>query len=199
MSSSSVIDQSILKPASYREQQTEVLLTSGLGTDYGLGVDVDVRKGHRRISHGGEAVGYLSQNRIYPDDRAAIVVLDNADFGNAQTSIADAIEDIIFADNGDVGRAKAVFEGLCAGKIDRAQFTANGNYYFTAQALADYRASLAPLGEPKSFTRDRSSLRGGFTAEVYTLDYGTKKLTIVLRAEPGANGRIEQFTVYPAD
>jgi len=47
--------------------------------------------------------------------------------------------------------------------------------------------------------RKSSALRGGFTAEVYTLDYGTKKLTIVLRAEPGADGRIEQFTVYPAE
>ena len=195
----SVIDQSVMKPASYRDQQTEVLLTNGAGTDYGLGVEVDVKKGHRRISHGGEAVGYLSENRIYPDDRAAIVVLDNADFGNAQTSIADAIENVIFADAGDVGRARAVFEGLRQGRIDRNAFTANGNYYFTPQAIADYKASLAPLGEPKSFTRERSSLRGGFTAEVYSLDYGSKKLTLILRAEPGPNGRIEQFTLYPAD
>jgi len=195
----SVIDQNVMKPASYHEQQTEVLLTSGAGTGYGLGVEVDIAKGHRRISHGGEAVGYLSENRIYPDDRAAIVVLDNADFGNAQTSIADSIEKIIFADTGDVSRAQAVFEGLRAGRIDRAQFTANGNYYFTAQALADYQASLAAMGAPKSFVRRSSSLRGGFTAEVYTVDYGTKKLTIVLRAEPGEKGRIEQFTVYPAD
>jgi len=195
----SVIDQSVMKPASYREQQTEVLLSSGAGTDYGLGVYVGIRKGHRRINHGGEAVGYLSENRIYPDDRAAIVVLDNADFGDAQTAIADAIENVLFADTGDVGRARSVFECLRAGKIDRAAFTANGNYYFTAQALADYRASLAPLGEPKSFVRDSSSLRGGFTAERYTLDYGNRKLTIVLRAEPGPNGRIEQFTVYPSN
>jgi CubicO group peptidase (beta-lactamase class C family) len=195
----SVIEQSVMKPASYREQQTEVLLTSGAGTNYGLGVEVDTVKGHRRISHGGEAVGYLSENRIYPDDRAAIVVLDNADFGNAQTAIGDAIEKIIFADAGDVSRAKAVFEGLRAGKIDRAQFTANGNYYFTAEALADYKTSLAALGEPKSFIRRSSALRGGFTAEAYTVDYGTRKLTIVLRAEAGAHGRIEQFTVYPAE
>jgi len=195
----SVIDQSVMKPASYREQQTEVLLTSGVGTSYGLGVEVDMVKSHRRISHGGEAVGYLSENRIYPDDRAAIVVLDNADFGNAQTAIADAIEKVIFADAGDVSRAKAVFEGLRAGKINRGQFTANGNYYFTPEALADYKASLAALGEPKSFTRRSSALRGGFTAEAYTVDYGAKKLTIVLRAEPGAHGRIEQFTVYPAE
>jgi len=195
----SVIDQSVMKPASYREQQTEVLLTSGVGTSYGLGVEVDMVKSHRRISHGGEAVGYLSENRIYPDDRAAIVVLDNADFGNAQTAIADAIEKVIFADAGDVSRAKAVFEGLRAGKIDRNQFTTNGNYYFTPEALADYKASLAALGEPKSFVRRSSALRGGFTAEAYTVDYGAKKLTIVLRAEPGAKGRIEQFTVYPAE
>ena len=195
----SVIDQSVMKPASYREQQTEVLLTSGVGTSYGLGVEVDMVKSHRRISHGGEAVGYLSENRIYPDDRAAIVVLDNADFGNAQTAIADAIEKVIFADAGDVSRAKAVFEGLRAGKINRGQFTANGNYYFTPEALADYKASLAALGEPKSFTRRSSALRGGFTAEAYTVDYGAKKLTIVLRAEPGTHGRIEQFTVYPAE
>jgi len=195
----SVIDQSVMKPASYHEQQTEVLLTSGAGTDYGLGVEVDITKGHRRISHGGEAVGYLSENRIYPDDRAAIVVLDNADFGNAQTSIADSIEKILFADAGDISRAKAVFEGLRAGRINRAQFTANGNHYFTPQAIADYRTSLTALGEPRSFVRNRSSLRGGFTAESYTVDYDTKKLTIVLRAEPGPKGRIEQFTVYPAD
>jgi hypothetical protein len=47
--------------------------------------------------------------------------------------------------------------------------------------------------------RRSSTLRGGFTAEAYDLDYGTRKLTIVLRAEPGPKGRIEQFTVYPAD
>jgi hypothetical protein len=195
----SVIDQSVMKPPSYHAQQTEVLLTSGAPTGYGLGVDVAIKNGHRRISHGGEAVGYLSENRIYPDDRAAIVVLDNADFGNAQTSIADAIEKVIFADAGDVSRAKAVFAGLRAGKIDRSQFTANGNFYFTPQALADYRTSLAALGEPKAFTRTSSSLRGGFTSEVYKVDYGAKTLTVILRAEPGPKGRIEQFTVYPAD
>ncbi len=43
-----------------------------------------------------------------------------------------------------------------------------------------------------------ASLRGGFTSEVYTVTYPGRTLTIVLRAEPGANGKIEQFTVYPA-
>src|SRR5437870_8022767 len=36
----SIIDRKILKPSSYRELGTEVLLKNGLGTHYGLGVDV---------------------------------------------------------------------------------------------------------------------------------------------------------------
>jgi D-alanyl-D-alanine carboxypeptidase len=194
----SVIDRSVMKPSSYADQQRSVLLTDGTSSNYGLGVFVRTAKGHRQISHGGEAAGYLSENRIYPDDRAAIVVLDNADFGDAQTALADAIEGILFADSGDTSRALSVYRALREGRIDRDAFTRNGNFYFTATTLADYRASLAPLGEPKSVSRDSTALRGGLTAEKYTLDFGTKKLTIVLRAEPGPNGRIEQFTVYPA-
>jgi CubicO group peptidase (beta-lactamase class C family) len=194
----SVIQQSVMRPASYADQQRSVLLTNGTSSNYGLGVDVGNIKGHRRISHGGEAAGYLSENRIYPDEGAAIIVLDNADFGNAQVAIADAIEKILFADSGDTSRALSVYRSLREGRIDRSAFTENGNFYLTARAVADYRTSLAPLGEPKGITRDSSALRGGLTAEKYTLDFGTKKLTIVLRAEPGPNGRIEQFSVYPA-
>ncbi|WP_404709891.1 serine hydrolase domain-containing protein [Sphingomonas sp. MMS24-J13] len=194
----SVIDQSVMRPTSYAEQQRSVLLTNGTSSNYGLGVDVQNVKGHRRISHGGEAAGYLSENRIYPDEKAAIIVLDNADFGNAQTAIADAIEKILFADSGDTSRALSVYRSLRDGRIDRSAFTENGNFYLTARAVADYRTSLMPLGEPKSITRDSSALRGGLTAEKYTLDFGTRKLTIVLRAQPGPNGRIEQFSVYPA-
>jgi CubicO group peptidase (beta-lactamase class C family) len=194
----SVIDKSLMKPASYAEQQRAVTLTNGTGSNYALGVYNQTVRGHRRVSHGGEAVGYLSENRIYPDDKAAVVVLDNADFGDAHTAIADAIEGILFADGGDTGRALSIYRGLVQGRIDRDAFTANGNFYFTAQALADYAQSLAPLGEPKAIRRDSTALRGGFTAERYTLDFGTRKMTVMLRAEPRANGRIEQFTVYPA-
>src|SRR5436189_1261277 len=43
----SMIDQKVMKPASYRELETEVLLKNGLGTHYGLGVDVASDAGHR--------------------------------------------------------------------------------------------------------------------------------------------------------
>lgn len=193
-----MIDAKLLSPAGYKAQQTPVVLTDGKSSDYGLGIDVGSVDGHRRLSHGGEAVGFLSENRVYPDDKAAIVVMVSGDFGNAQTAIADRIEGQLFPQADQTARARGVFDMLREGKIDRSRFTVNGNFYFTPTALADYRASLAPLGQPTGFRQRAAKLRGGFTAESYTVSYPGRTLTVVLRAEPGANGKIEQFTVYPA-
>src|SRR5438067_5196637 len=60
----SMIDQTILKPASYRAMQTEVQLASGVGTRYGLGVNVSSSEGRRVISHGGEVSGFTANNTV---------------------------------------------------------------------------------------------------------------------------------------
>src|ERR1035437_7917021 len=67
----SVMNHTVLKPASYMTQQTNVLLKNGTGTGYGLGVDVGAPNSHRLISHGGEVSGFTTQNSIYPDDHVA--------------------------------------------------------------------------------------------------------------------------------
>ena len=52
----SIINQSVLKPASYREMETEVVLKDGVGTRYGLGMFVQQQRasdaGARRRSIG---------------------------------------------------------------------------------------------------------------------------------------------------
>src|SRR5579871_5732454 len=58
----SIINQTLLKPASYREFETEVLLKNGAGTSYGLGVDVNLEQGHRTLSHDGEVSGFTAAN-----------------------------------------------------------------------------------------------------------------------------------------
>ncbi|HKF69544.1 MAG TPA: serine hydrolase domain-containing protein, partial [Vicinamibacterales bacterium] len=75
----STIDQTILKPASYRAMQTNTLLANGLATGYGLGVQVGVSAGRRLVSHTGEVSGFTAANQIFPDDKAAVVVLTNLD------------------------------------------------------------------------------------------------------------------------
>jgi CubicO group peptidase (beta-lactamase class C family) len=96
----SVIDQSLLNPASYGKMETEVQLTSGVGTRYGLGVSVAMTDGRRRISHGGEVSGFTAQNNVYPDDRTAVTVLVNLDATNASDQIATKIGKPALRDHG---------------------------------------------------------------------------------------------------
>src|SRR6266446_6303691 len=69
----SIMDQKLMKPSSYREFGTEVLLKNGLSTHYGLGVDVNSQAGHRALSHGGEVSGFTAQNVVFPDEKVAVV------------------------------------------------------------------------------------------------------------------------------
>ncbi|HWE45618.1 MAG TPA: serine hydrolase domain-containing protein [Caulobacteraceae bacterium] len=190
------IDEKLLKPASYKAQRTAIILHDGKDSKYGLGVDVTTLGRRRMLEHGGEISGFLSNNQVFPDDKAAVVVLTNADFGGAQGAISGAIDDILFPGADQTRVAKAIFDDLRAGRIDRTHFTPNANAYFSAEALHDFAASLGPLGEPQSFVRQRFSLRGGMTSEVYRVTYPDRALTIILRAYP--DGKVEQFLVQPS-
>src|SRR5271170_7563494 len=70
----SLIAQTVLKPESYKEMFTEIKTKDGNGTHYGLGVAIRELDGHRLIEHGGEVSGFTSENLVFPDERAAVVV-----------------------------------------------------------------------------------------------------------------------------
>jgi len=196
----SVIKQTILKPASYRAQQTTTLLANGTSTGYGLGINVNMVGGRRRLSHGGAVSGYTTTNQVYPDDRAAIVVFTNIYPGGAGASgqIASRVAAIIFSssDTADVAAGEAaqkVYDGLAQGRIDRSRFTSNANAFFTDQVLADYGASLGPLGATTEFTATGSQLLGGLRIRGYRIRAGNVTLDLTMMTLP--DGRIEQYIV----
>jgi CubicO group peptidase (beta-lactamase class C family) len=196
------IDRTLLPAADWTLQETPLHLADGSATGYGLGVFAGDRGGRLRVEHGGEAVGFLSENIVYPSDRIAIVVLVNAWFGRAEGEIAAKIEAMLLppaAGQDSTAPARALYDQLRSGGLDRKLLTDNANFYFTGTVLDDYRISLTPLGEPQSFTANGPPrLRGGFVNRNYTLTFPDRKLLIVTYAEPGANGRWEQFLVMPA-
>jgi CubicO group peptidase (beta-lactamase class C family) len=158
----STIDQTILKPASYQTMQTNTLLKNGVASGYGLGVQVGTSAGRRVVSHTGEVSGFTAANTIYPDDRAAVVVLTNLDATGASSQLAGRIATLLFRatspDNAAaaaLAQAKTIFEGLQRGRIDRALFTSNANAYFTdaARVPAGVRA-----GQPVAARRDGGPL-----------------------------------------
>ena len=194
----SIIDQKLLKPASYRELANDVHLKNGLATQYGLGIGVNSQAGHRALSHGGEVSGFTAQNVVFPDDRAAIVVLVNQDAAGAAGPIAAGIAPLLFATNdpatpAKLEQAKRIFADLQQGKIDRSLFTDNANGYFSEQALADFAAGLGPLGQPQSFMQTGQSLRGGMIGRSYLIRFPQKTIRAWTYEMP--DGKLEQYQI----
>jgi hypothetical protein len=67
-------------------------------------------------------------------------------------------------------KARAVFEANRAGKIDRAQYTADMNGRITDAALAQASAELRNLGEVKSFIQVRKITHGPVTLYVFRIE-----------------------------
>jgi D-alanyl-D-alanine carboxypeptidase len=202
----SMMNRSLLKPASYDAMFTNVTLKNGKPTGYGLGVQVGERDGQHVISHSGEVSGFVSQNTIYPDTRAAVTVLTNIDASSAAATIARALGPIVLSpgangssDNGvqaATARALKIFTGLQNGELDRSQLTDLCNHYFTAEAIQDFASSLKPLGSPQSFTQVASQPRGGMTFRAFRVVFPNRRLTVTTYEEP--DGKLEQYLVLPA-
>src|SRR5580700_3660809 len=194
----SIIDQELLKPASYQDFETEVLLKNGLGTRYGLGVEVSSQLGHRSLSHSGEVSGFTSENLVFPDERAAVAVLTNQDAADAAGAIATGIAPLLLASDDPatpekLAQARKIVEGLQHGTVDRSVFTGNANFYFNEQALKDFAGSLGPLGAPEEFIQTRQALRGGMKLRVYSIKF--PKLTLRAWTYEMPDGKLEQFQI----
>jgi len=180
-------------------------LNNGLSAGYGLGVAVSKRNGHRAVSHSGEVGGFVAQNVVYPDEHIAIAVLTNQEASSAAGAIARDIADAIFADESAAGtsaagakaaetQAERIIGRLQRGLVDRELFTPNGNFYFDADAIADFKSSLAPLGDVKSVRETSSSLRGGMTFRAFDVAF-EKGMKLRLTTYTMPDGKIEQFLI----
>ena len=194
----SIMDQKLLRPASYRELEREMQLNNGIGTRYGLGVSLAMEAGHRAVSHGGEVSGFVSESIVFPDERVSVVALTNQDASSAADEISHGIVPLLFEQNDPatpekLEQAKKIFAGLQHATIDRSLFSDNANAYFSEQALQDFAAGLAPLGTPKQFTQVRQGLRGGMTLRVYILRFEKQTLRAWTYELP--NGKLEQYQI----
>lgn len=197
----------VLSADDWTAQETGVRLTDGSDTGYGLGVTIGKANGRRLIEHSGEAVGFLSENMVFPDDKAAVVVLTNTWSSGVYHTLAQKLVPIALpaaaadpAEANSLALVKRVYAQLQAGQLDRSLLTEDANFYFDDRNRADFRTSLAPLGAPKDVVAvGKSSLRGGFVSRRFRVVYPDRALNVSTFFEPGANGRIEQFLVTAAD
>jgi CubicO group peptidase (beta-lactamase class C family) len=195
----SLIAQSILKPGSYKQMFTEVKLKDGKGTEYGLGVELRDRDGHRSIEHSGEVSGFVSDNEVLIDDSAAVVVLTNQDAIGAAATIAKLAAPLVagYPLTASEQQALEIYRSLQQGRIDRSLLAPNLNDYFTPQAIADFQSSLAPLGEPLSLRQSSEELRGGMTFRAFDITYPGRHFRLTTYTYP--DGKLEQYLVEPTE
>ncbi len=191
-----MIERKLLKPGSYAELESPVRLKNGLTINYALGIGTRSREGHRVLSHGGEVSGFCAQNMVFPDDRAAIVVLVNQISTDAADAIAQKIVPLLLpreegVDKKRLAEARRIFADLQAGRIDRSLLSENCSSYFTSQALQDFASSLGPLGQPQEFSEMEHDSRGGMTGRTYRVEFASKVLLIRTYELP--DGKWEQF------
>jgi CubicO group peptidase (beta-lactamase class C family) len=194
----SIIDQSLMKAASYRQLETETMLADGVGSGYALGLGVRMTSERRVLRHGGGTSGFISMNVIYPDQRAAIVVLTNSDSADAAGAIASKLADVVFEytspiDESRRAEARRIFDGLRQGQLDRSLLTENASAYFTPATVQDIAHGLAPLGPVKSFRLVSVGTRGGLDARYYQISLARRDLALVTRAQP--DGKLEQYVI----
>jgi D-alanyl-D-alanine carboxypeptidase len=197
-----MLNETLLKHATYKEMETEVKLQDGGATGYALGLQTGQVGGHKVLRHGGEVSGFTSQNYVFPDDHAAIVVLTNQDASGAAGMIGRQIASLILSGGNDAGagklaRDRKIFEELQNSRIDHALFTSNANSYFTDQALSDYGSSLGSLGAIQQFVRTAEEGRGGMIFRAYRVSFARKVVLVTIYEMP--DGKIEQYLVGPAE
>jgi D-alanyl-D-alanine carboxypeptidase len=195
-----MIDQRLLKPASYKEMQSDVRLKNGQETHYGLGISVRMDHGHRELEHGGAVSGFTAENMVFPDDRMSVTVLTNDMPTDAAPEIAGKLVALLFPagplDRTQEQQARKILEQLQQGTLDRSMFTANANSYFTEQALKDFATSLAPLGPALEFVPTGKEERGGMTFFGYRAKFREAAFAILVRVMP--DGKIEQYQMMVA-
>src|SRR5690348_9359346 len=132
------MNRALIPAGDWVEQETPVLRSDGRTNGYGLGIYNIYQRERHVIDHGGEAVGFLTDNTVYPDTKDAIIVFTNADFSGATGTLTSGIEKIVLnspepalANETDrVADVRSVYDMLVSGRLERSKFTDNLNYYF---------------------------------------------------------------------
>ncbi len=200
----SIMDRSLLSQKSYDEMFDPVMLKDGENSHYALGLFIRNLDGHLAYEHSGEVSGFVSENVVFPNDKAAIAVLTNQDASPAASGIARALAPMMLGLN-EAGspaaeaekQAQEIFVGLQQGKIDRSLFTANCNAYFSKTALGDFESSLAPLGTPATFKQVAQELRGGMTFREFTVTFANSPQQVRVTTYTMPDGKLEQYLIIP--
>jgi D-alanyl-D-alanine carboxypeptidase len=153
----SLMNRSLLDQQSYDAFYTSVKLNDGRDSNYSLGLGVftghqhfDLGHGRLTLEHGGGGPGYVSESRVWPNEKFAIVALTNSDWTNRDDPV-DRVAYVLLPPGDEEKRARDIIEGFRLGRIDRTLFTDDANFYLNSDVLAAQKTGLAQMGPTRTF------------------------------------------------
>jgi len=192
----SLMNRSLMGPASYDALYDSVKLKSGEDTHYSLGLGVKDDHGRLVLSHGGGGSGFLAANVIWPGDKVAVMAFTNNDWASPG-GVVERVAYVVLKPTPAEARARRVFADFQRGAVDRSLFTDNGDFYLTPAVLVDQQAGLGPLGPVRAFRLEDESRRGGLETRIWKVTTAKATLNVVERGYP--DGKLEQFMISRAD
>ncbi len=105
----------LLAPRQAQEQIALPTLADGSQSPYALGLFISKQGGRTLVYHVGQGLGFLAVNRIYPAERAAIVVLTNDSSASAYAHIAQRLAYLVLPPTPADAQARALFAAVQKG------------------------------------------------------------------------------------
>jgi D-alanyl-D-alanine carboxypeptidase len=195
----SLMNRSLLDQKSYDAFYTSVKLNDGKDSNYSLGLGVfnghqhsDLGHGRLTLEHGGGGPGYVSESRVWPNEKFAIVALTNSDWTNRDDPV-DRVAYVLLPPKDEEKRARSIIEGFRLGKIDRTLFTDDANFYFNSHVLRAQKIGLARMGSIRTFNLLRESHQRDRQRKLWKIVTAHGILNVV--EFDSLNGKIQEFLV----
>jgi len=199
-----LMEQRILKPASYRFMTTPRTLKSGQTTGYSCGLNVRQVDGETVLTHGGAVSGFLSVNALVPRTKSAVILLTNTEHLPAD-ALHGTILRLLLKDQKKQGTphvpkvsgpppkeaALGFFHQMQAGKVERDKLGDEFGLFLTDERLREAAPRLKALGEPDKVEVVHVYERGGMEVASIKFTFKTTELGGLLYRTP--DGKIQQL------
>jgi CubicO group peptidase (beta-lactamase class C family) len=195
----SLLDHTLISPASYAVLTTPQRLSDGRSSGYGCGEGINDRGRAVTFSHGGAVSGFVAQNTIIPSTKSALVVLSNSDFSPVG-ELNQLLLGKLLPQTGDiptvhglaaVDAAKKFLTELEQGRVDRSTISADFDTYLTTDKVATAQKTLNTLGAISDIRVAGLQERGGMEVAVVQFNVGSTPAQGLMYRTP--DGKLEEF------
>jgi D-alanyl-D-alanine carboxypeptidase len=194
----SLLDHTLISPASYAVLTTPRRLSDGRSSGYGCGEGISDRGSAVTFSHGGAVSGFVAQNTVIPSTKSALVVLSNSDFSPVGALNQELLATLLPSADVPVvhglsalDAAKKFLADLQQGRVDRSTISEDFDAYLTADKLAAAQKSLNALGPISNIRIAGVSERGGLEVASVRFNVGGTAAQGLMYRRP--DGKLEEF------